>query len=334
MGQLVETSQPLKREDISDELVVVDAAKTPLFTSTTKGPSPNQTLFEQPVDKYDDPKVTGRPDGTDIASGDYEDAQENQDKLPARVQWFARFPVVGKIAGMVNVAGVGKGQSFAKAKVKKMVELKRDIEARTVSVLDSAADNGTDGSLTRGLGKWIQNGAQSNDAVPSAYRTPTANIIDVGTAASDITEQNLQDLGQALWEQTKEKVAYELPMTASAKARVTNFTRTSPENEGEMVLSRFNQDLSSTTLKRVIDIYEGDFASFHMYAHPFMSEAASNTLNQLAYAIRPDLMEYRVMQGPMEEELYNGGGGRKSQIDAILGLVYKNPLAAGKLVQH
>lgn len=332
MSMLTEPNQSLKREDISDELIVVDAKRTPLFTMISKGSSPNDTLFEQPLDEFDDPRITGRPDGKDVESSEVEDPSANRAKAGARVQWFLRAVGVGKIAQQTNPAGIGKGKEYAKGLVKKMVELKRDIELTTIAVRDSASDNGTDGSLTRGLGTWIQNGAQSDQPVPADFRTPSACVISP-TAITDLLETDLQTLLQELWNVTGEKLAYKMPCSGALKTQITNFTRLQPQTTAsEAYIRRFNANVSEGKIKLVVDMFEGDFGTLEFFPHSFMDPAGASTLKQHGYALLMDLLEYRVMQNPEEEPLPNGGGGKKGQIDAILGLVHKCPKAAGKIV--
>ena len=71
-----------------------------------------------------------------------------------------------------------------KQKLKLFRELKRDIEATILSDNELDIDDGSNPYKMRGLGKWIQNGAQGTNPVPSAYRTPADNIYDISTSGA------------------------------------------------------------------------------------------------------------------------------------------------------
>ena len=140
MGALTEPNTPLKREDIADEFTIVDMKACPITTAIRKGPSPDNMLFEYPLDKYESPALGGRADGTDVTSGELTNGLENATKAAARAQWFHKAVGVGKIANTVpNIAGVGKGKAFSYAIKKKLVELKRNIEYTILSTQESGA---------------------------------------------------------------------------------------------------------------------------------------------------------------------------------------------------
>ena len=141
MPALTEPNAPLKREDIADEFTIVDMKACPITTAIRKGPSPDNMLFEYPLDKYESPALGGRADGTDVTSGELTNGLENATKAAARAQWFHKAVGVGKIANTVpNIAGVGKGKAFSYAIKKKLVELKRNIEYTILSTQESGAD--------------------------------------------------------------------------------------------------------------------------------------------------------------------------------------------------
>lgn len=330
MAMLTEPNQTLKREDISDEFTIVDAKSTPFMTSVRKGPAPENTLFEYPVDQYAAPTLVGRPDGKDVESSELENAAAQRGKLAARVQWFLKATGVGKVANTVpNVAGVGKGKEYARSVAKKTVELKRSMEYRFMSVSEGAADNGTDGSLTRGIGKWILSSAQADQPVPSAYRPVAAQIKSVA-AVTAYTEANIQDQLEACFKVTGAKVNLTGFCRTNFKKQFTNFTGRVPDVADTLAVRRYMADAEETTLKHTIDKYEGDFGSVTLIPTLWMDD--TNAALQLAYFLNMELWHTRNQQNPMSTELPNGGGGRKGLVDAICGLACLNPLGEAKVV--
>lgn len=332
MPLLTEPNQNLKREDISDEMVIVDAKSTPFTTMLRKGPAPENTLFEYPVDSYASPKTTGRADGADVASGDIENHASARTKVAARIQWFLRAGGAGKIANTVpDVAGVGKGKEFSRAAVKKMVELKRDMEYTFLSTNESAADDGTNGSKTRGVGKWVQNGAQSDQPVPAAFRPAATQVKSItGSDVSTLTEADIQGILEAMFQVTGSKGTYHCFCRTGVKRQFTSFTLTQTQSSTVLPLRRYTQDQADSTITASIDRYEGDFGTILLIPDLWMD--ATNAPLQHAYILNMDRWHCRPQQRPMMTELPFQGGGRKFMVDAIEALACDNPLGEAKIV--
>ena len=329
MAQLLEPSAPLKREDIADEFAIVDMKACPITTAIRKGPAPNNMLFEYPLDKYAVPALGGRADGVDVAPADLFNGLENAAKVGCRAQWFHRAVGVGKIAGAVpDIAGVGKGKAFAYAIKKKLVELKRNIEYTLLSAQESAADNGTLGSLTRGIGKWIQVTVQSDQPVPVAYLPVAGQVITTATVGA-FTEANLQSILEAMWGVTGSRDVITVPCRAAFQSVITNFLDSDVQSATSLPIRRFNMDGDSGTIKMVVNRYVGDFGECQFLPVPFLDD--TNALKHMAYFLHLDRWHLRVQQNPAQEELPYGGGSRRAQLDAILGLACTNPLGEAKV---
>lgn len=330
MALLTEPNQNLKREDISDELVIVDAKSTPFMTQVRKGPAPENTLFEYPVDAYDTPTVVGRPDGKDVLTAELENAAANRGKLGARVQWWLKATGVGKVANTVpNVAGVGKGKEYSRSVAKKTVELKRSMEYTMLSINDSAADNGTDGSLTRGVGKWIQTGAQGDQPVPAAFRPAAAQVVSVATMAA-FAETDVQNILEACFSVTGSKVTLTAFCRTTFKKQFTNFANRIPDVASNLAVRRYTADAEDGVITQSIEKYVGDFGEVVLVPDLWIDD--TNALKQMAYLLNMDRWHTRNQQAPMHTELPNGGGGRKGMVDAIAGLACDNPKGEAKVV--
>ena len=75
---------------------------------------------------------------------------------------------------------------------------------------------------TRVLGRWIDNG---NTALPEAYRTPAASI-ESGTTAAALTEAEVNDVMQSIYEETGQVKVFSLLAGPNLKKRFKDFTQT------------------------------------------------------------------------------------------------------------
>ena len=75
----------------------------------------------------------------------------------------------------------------------------------------------------RGLGKWIQNGAQVTNPVPEEYRTPAASIKDQGGTA--ITEAEFNDLITSIYRKTGTTDSLTLVADTALRRTISDFAR-------------------------------------------------------------------------------------------------------------
>ena len=105
-----------KRQDLSDALVMTNAADLPFTTMVKKGTAPGNTLLEYPIDKYADARTEGVPDGQDASA--FEDTQANRALCRSRVMKQWRNPMVTDLAENVTDQAGDGGSKFAQAKAK------------------------------------------------------------------------------------------------------------------------------------------------------------------------------------------------------------------------
>jgi len=337
MPGLIERNQSGRKQDISDLIAVADKRSTPFITMIKKGKKPTNVNFSWQADNFDAPKYDGVLDGKDADT--FENAAENRAELNNRLQIFRRTAQVSKLAQDVSdVAGIGQKQEFAKAKVKKMIEVKRDMEAAFLSDNGSQVDDGSKPNLTRGLGKWIQNGAQSDGStdVPSGYRTPTASID--ATATASLTEALFQGVMKSIFEQTGERKRMVLLCGTALKQQITSFTRYETGVSSSIASVRtFNQQAKDKTIQASVEFYSGDFAEVEIMPDLWTAyRTSAGVLNSAAirngrgYLIDPSDLEIRVNENPYSKDLEDQGGGPRALIEAIAGLCVGNPLKHGK----
>jgi hypothetical protein len=325
-----EITQVGKREDFADIIAVADAKKCILATLINKSRKPTNTKFAWNADKYSAARTDGAIDGADVS--DYEDAAENREKLENHVQRFTRTPKVSTMAEEVSdVAGltdpdshgVAGSTEFARAKAKKTVELKRDIEKTLLSDNVAQADTGAVPYKTRGLGNSLVSTAQAYLPTPAAYLLPSGQIYSSTVAAFD--EDDLRTLMQTRWENVGTPDGNLIGIVGSAiKNRITDFSRYVP-TVSNFTVSRTYTPSSSRKVESIVDVYSGDYGTLELQLSSFLPD------NNRGYIIDPDFVELRTHTMPRVKPLPDLGGGPRALIEAIVGLAVLNPLAHCKI---
>ena len=334
MAATLITSQTGIRQDLSDLIAVVDAKTCPVISMAKKGAEPINPLTQWQADAFNAATVpAGVLSNTDVSSSDFVDNAANRVLLSARIQKFREVPSVDDLAQHVSeVAGIGKKKEMARAVSKSLEQMKRSMEAAFCSDQEGVEQSGATPYKTRGLGKWIQNGAQSDLPVNSAYRTPTASINTTVTAS--LTENNIQDMLQSLYEQTGKSQTYSLVCGPALKRQFTSFTRTQFASTNVASAIRVLNQKDSSKIVSSVDIFEGDFGTLELIPSLFLAKDA--TVNPAAvqngrgYVLDMDMVELRYNRKPRFQELEDRGGGPRGIVDAICALCVKSPLALGK----
>ena len=329
MPALFERTQVGKREDLADYISLVDARDTPITSMIPKGNKPGNTLLQWQADNMPAAQSSGSVDGVDVSS--YSNLNDGRAVIQNYIQVFQRAIRVSPLAVDVsNVAGLRDELAGMVAKGIKLT--KRDIELTISSDNDAQADNGTVPYLTRGLGTWIQNGAQSVLPVNSNYRTPTASINTTATAS--FTESDAQGVLTSIYGQTGSFKEYDCVVGTSLKRAFSNLlfttglTTTSSSSStlvaGATAVRTFSRDANSDAYIASVDIFEGDFGRLKLHPSLFLPNAFRG------YVLDMELLELRYTNLPEVTELPDAGGGPARLIKAVAGLVCKNPLGLGK----
>lgn len=301
------------REDLSDKLTLLAATKFPITLALKSGKA-NAILSEWPVDKLAAPSTDGVVEGQDADS--FEDPFADAARLQTRQQRIWRKWMVSEEQEAVTSAG---NQNAARAKVKKMLELKRDKEAILASDNDAVTPAAGVAGKTRGLGKWINNASPGSE-IPTDYVTPSASVL---TAAP--TEQTFYDMLGSIFSITGEVEELLVVAGMTVRKAITNFTRTD-NNASETVL-RVNLDAESKKFPLAVNIYECDLGFVRVTnGNPACMPEATR-----AYALNPAHAEVKNLRGAQSRELENQGGGRRGIIDEIFGLAVSDPRAHGKI---
>ena len=327
------------REDLADYIAIVDAKSTPFVSMSPKGKDIGNMQFSWLVDNYAVPTMGGVVDGADVTVSTAGNPVENRTRLNNYGQVFRKDLRVGFIAETQNVAGVT--DELANGIAKKLVELKRDMEATFMCSNQAAqADNGTNAYLTGSLGNWLLADSASNIgavASGSAFK-PASGAVDT-TASASFTEVTVQNVLTAIYGNTGTFRDYDCILGSTLKRAFTNLTASTTAvtlNTNAIAATAvrtFNQELGSDTFKASIDIFEGDFGRLILHPSTFIGGKNSNaTLASQAfkgYVIPMDMVEVRYAKLPQVKQLPDAGGGPARLVEAIAGLVCKNPSGFG-----
>ena len=334
MAATLITGQTGIRQDLSDLIAVVDAKTCPVVSMAKKGSEPINPLTQWQADGYNSVTVpAGVLSNADVTSADFIDNAANRVLLSARIQKFREVPSVDDLAQNVSeVAGVGKRREMARAVTKSLEQIKRKMEAAFCSDQESVEQSGATPYKTRGLGKWIQNGAQTDLPVNASYRTPTSSVNTTATAA--LTENDIQNMLQSIYEQTGKGQTYSLVCGPTLKRQFTAFTRTQFASTNVASAIRVLNQKDESKIVSTVDIFEGDFGTLELIPSLFLAKDA--TVNATAvqngrgYVLDMDMVELRYNRKPRFQELEDLGGGPRGIVDAICALCVKSPLALGK----
>jgi hypothetical protein len=246
---------------------------------------------------------------------------------------------IGFIAETQNVAGVS--DELANGIAKRLVELKRSMEA-TFMCTNQAAQTEVSTSnpyLTGSLGNWLtaDNAANIGAVASGSVFKPASGAVSSITSAN-FTEATAQNVLTAVYGITGTFRDYDCILGTTLKRAFTNLTAsgtTQVVNSNSIAATSvrtFNQELSSDTFKSSIDIFEGDFGRLILHPSTFIGGTTGTALSAQAfkgYVIPMDMVEVRYAKLPQVKTLPDAGGGPARLIEAIAGLVVKNPSGFG-----
>jgi hypothetical protein len=327
------------REDLADYIAIVDAKSTPFVSMAPKGKDIGNMQFSWQVDNYGDPQLQGVVDGADVTVSSAANPVQNRTRLNNYGQVFRRDLRIGFIAETQNVAGVT--DELANGIAKTLVLIKRDMEATFMCTNQAAQTEVSTANpyLTGSLGNWLNSTNASNIGACASGSPflPASGAIDT-TAAASFTEATAQNVLTAIYSATGTFRDYDCILGTTLKRAFTNLTAsgtTQVVNANTIAATSvrtFNQDLSSDTFKASIDLFEGDFGRLILHPTTFLGGKNGTALSAQAtkgYVIPMDMVEVRYAKLPQVKDLPDAGGGPARLVEAIAGLVVKNPSGFG-----
>lgn len=303
------------REDLSSELQLLAPEKTPVFSLCAKNKA-TATFHEWNLDKLDDPAADGVNEGEDVSA--FDDKFSGLARVGNYVQKFRR---TAKVSDIQNAVSSAASVNYAKAEVKAMRELKRDVEYAICSDNEMQQENGAGSPYKmRGLGKWIQATAQATNPVPTDYLTPSASIL---TAAP--TEITLNDIVASIFTENGETNQLTVVAGVTLRKRIAEFTRT--DNNASETVYNVMQDATSKKVTLAVQIFDSDFGMLSIInGNPKCMPAATR-----GYVLNPSYLGFSSLIGFGSTKLENQGGGDRGFCDMVGTLECKHPKAHGKI---
>lgn len=306
------------REDLESGFYRLEAGETPIFSLCSKGRS-TSTFHEWNLDKLAAPTTDGVPEGQDVQA--FADKFADAARVGNYTQKKWRPWSVSDTQEAVTSAGpVNK----AEAKVKAMLELKRDFETVISSDNDmqSAAGGGTP-YLSRGLGSWISNTAQTTNPVPADYRTPSASIL-----TSAPTETSFSTMLSSIFTQTGEMGAFTLVAGTALRSSISNFQRT--DNNTSESVYHVTESATSKTCTLSVTLLDTDFGVVKVLNANAQCFAVAANANR-GYLLNPKYLGFHSLIGFESKELEDQGGGPRGYVKMTGTLKVGTPLAFGKI---
>lgn len=301
------------REDLSNEVYMLDPEDTPVFSLCAKKKA-TATFHEWNTNKLRAARTTGAMEGADITS--FEDKGAKKARLGNYIQIFQAPWQVSTTQAAVSKAGPA---SIAEAEGMSMAELKRDIEATILSDNDRSYDNGADTPYgLRGLGDWLDSSGPSD--VPADYRTPSGSIL-----AAAPTEITFNDVISSIFSKTGKQGSFSLVAGIALRKKISQFMRT--DNNASEGVYTVTQSADSKKVTLTVTLFEGDHGIVRIIdGNPDCMPADTR-----GYFLNPSYMGWASLINIGSTRLENQGGGERGFVDCQGTLEVLHPQAFGKI---
>ncbi len=316
------------REDLSDILTILAPEETPVLSSLAKTRA-SAVQYEWTVDKLAAVSTAGISEGVDVST--YSDEFTDRVRLGNYTQKFRRAYQVSDLQEAVDSVGPAK---FAQAESKALRELKRDIEATLLSDNEQSVEDGSGSNpyKLRGLGKWIQNGAQSLNPVPATYRTPADSVYDISTSGA-FTETAMNNIITSIYRVSGAMDGLTLVADTALRRIISDFARLDPDGDGAGTSIRnVNYNGESASIKLSVELYQSDHGIVSIVnMNPDCSPDTTN--KNRGYFLNPEYASIAELIPVGSTVLPNMGGGERGYVDCALTLAVHHPGAHGKVEQ-
>lgn len=291
------------REDLIDKVFMISPSDTP-FTSSIAKTNAEAVYHEWQTDSLRAPNAgNAAVEGADASFA----AQTPTVRIGNRTQIIQDTFSVSNTQDAVRKAGP---KEVARLAAKKSVELKKDVEAATLSNTTSIAGSTTVARTMRGCAGWIatnwQGGAGGSAPIPSTNTAPVA-----GTAAA-FTEAELKNALMLAY-QAGGNVS-QIHMRPSDKVIASGFAGNATR------MQEIEGNGKGAILQAAYAVYASDFGNVAMIPNRVLSAQA--TADKTVYCIDPSMWALATLRGFEKTELAQTGDARNWQI------VYEGTLEA------
>lgn len=295
------------KEDVVDQIFNFNPSDAPLLSMIGRQ-SIDNVYFEWQRDQYRTPDQTrGAIEGADATYA----AQTEPTLLNNRTQIFQDTVSVSNTAERVKK--YGRDKEAKRLKMKKMIELKRDIEAAAIA--SGATVTGTDSiaGKMRGLYGFITNdrlGVAGSPASPD----PTTNTAPVAGTAESFDEDDLKLGIQTCYENGGDGSV--VLCSPSHKVRISGFS-------GGVQKTNEVGGRSAAVVNAAFDFYRSDFGVTKIVPNRVMAGATAGLRNTV-YIVDADKLALAVLRGFESEQMATVGDAKQWQVRTEVSLLVRD----------
>lgn len=302
------------REDLQDKIYMVSPEKTPIVSAIGRFKA-TQRLHEWQRDNLDSPNKDNAVIEGDDRTGT---ALTPTERVANTVQLFDKVAVVSSTQEKTKSAGRSSEMKYQISK--KMVELKRDMEAMVISNNPAVQGNSTTARKSAGLGVLLYtNTSHGTGGSTSAHTSGLATTAPVAGTARAFAEAQLKTVMQSIYTNSGEMPSI-ISMTPSHKAGFSAFTG--------IAASRVNvKKGSQATIVGGADVYMSDFGELTVVPNYVQATANSGTV----FILNPEYAGIAYLGGFKSEALAKTGHTEKELVSVEACLVVTSEKAHGKI---
>ena len=304
----------LIHEETMNKLWQIDFFPLPLTERIGSGPIGN-ARFSWTKEEYTAPIIDGQKiDGEDTIADD-------DTKLGDRVNSFAEIDTkTVKVSTRASASNtIAFANSLAHQVSQRQVELRRDVEAVSLSNNPSLEDDGTAvAGQTAGLDAWLEtNTSEGALGSPGGFNTGTG-IVDAYTLGTPraLNESIFKDLLQAVFEQGGESMVV---MAVPQVIRLfSEFQFTLGARVATLARETAGDKTGPTSSIGAVNVYIGDFATVELVANRLQPQTAADVSTMFLLDMK--LIEHAILAGYRTEPLQKSGLADNRQIQVDWGL--------------
>jgi hypothetical protein len=293
------------KEDVVDQIFNFNPDDAPLVSMISRE-SIDNVYFEWQRDSYRTPDQTrGAIEGADASYA----AQTEPTLLNNRTQIFQDTVSVSNTAERVKK--YGRDNESRRLRMKKMVELKRDMEAAAIA--SAATVTGTSGvaGKMRGLYGFITNDRLGATGVSP---DPTTNTAPVAGTLTAVAEADLKTGLQTAYQNGGDGSI--VMCSPNHKVRISTFT-------GGVQRTNEVGGRQAAVLNAAFDFYRGDFGVTKVMPNRVMAGSTAGLQNTI-YILDADKLALAVLRGFESEQLATVGDAKNWQVRTEVSLLVRD----------
>jgi len=322
MPGMYESDQVIKVQQVGG-IHNVESMETPFLRLLPNGGTPKQMLDEWAVEGYDDTPLGGVVDGSDVT----EFSSQVRHRLQNYAMWQRESWMVGKLATLTHVAGMGKTE-VARQKRIALLKLKKKVERTALSNLDALAEaKPATAYRTRGALMWLQPTAQSLFPVPDGFRPGAEYAGDL----ADLTPSAFEALLENASVERGGPVSLTGHVGIKLKRHMSMWVQRDTEaGSGDIARLAYNLSAADKALIEVVNRFEFDAGSVYNFlnyniAHDTSTGASTDYSARSGVYVDPKMWAFAALQGYQVADLKDQGGGPRGYADVVYTIRCHNP---------